>query len=124
VLLPAESFQSHCAGSPLTAIAFNMASPEPQSGRVSFHPTVVFDRPQTAWHRPKSSRMTTDTFRVFQSPDIPESVLVQAAQLFSDHYGICDTPAGRSGGKQGTVSFNILWTLANIVIVHQVPVLN
>jgi hypothetical protein len=49
--------------------------------------------------------MTTETFREFQSPDVPDAVLVQAAQLFSDHYGIWDTPAGRPGGKHGTVSF-------------------
>lgn len=54
-------------------------------------------------------RMTTEIFREFHSPDIPEAVLVQAAELFSDHYGIWNTPAGRPGGKPGTVFFTILW---------------
>ncbi|KAH6631281.1 hypothetical protein F5144DRAFT_547417 [Chaetomium tenue] len=52
--------------------------------------------------------MTTEIFRDFHSPDIPDTVLVQAAELFSNHYGIWNTPAGRPGGKPGTrVKLNV-----------------
>ena len=52
--------------------------------------------------------MTTETFREFHPPDIPDAVLIQAAQLFSEHYGIWDTSSGRAGGKHGIVDFTIL----------------
>ena len=80
---------------------YKMASPNKQSARVTFHPTVQFEpkpkRPRK--HRPK---MTTETFSEFQSEDITDAMLAEAAQLFSEHYGIWGTPPpGRQGGKSG-----------------------
>ncbi|KAK3346349.1 hypothetical protein B0T25DRAFT_592588 [Lasiosphaeria hispida] len=37
----------------------------------------------------------------FESEDITDEMLTKAAQLFSDHYGIWDTPDGRQGPKRG-----------------------
>ncbi|KAK3304966.1 uncharacterized protein B0T15DRAFT_399072 [Chaetomium strumarium] len=45
--------------------------------------------------------MTTEIFREFHSPDIPDTVLIEAAHLFSHHYGTWNTPSGRQGGKKG-----------------------
>ncbi len=80
-----------------------MAGPGLQSGRVRFDPTVQFDRPKTARHYRKSPKTTTETFREFESPNIPDTALVEAAHLFSNHYGIWNTPIDRKGGKQGTI---------------------
>lgn len=77
----------------------------------------------------------TEIFKEFHSPNIPETVLIDAAHLFSHHYGTWDTPTGRQGGKKGTISLTVLqtrssWRLprvfgriyrrfADTVIVHQ-----
>src|SRR6266566_1413083 len=86
-----------------------MASfPRPPT-RVTFHPDVQFERNEKPRRHPKlCSEMTTETFRKFQAEDVTDPMLVDAAQLFSEHYGIWGTtPPGHQGshGKPGIRSF-------------------
>ncbi|KAL2024559.1 hypothetical protein VTK56DRAFT_7602 [Thermocarpiscus australiensis] len=46
--------------------------------------------------------MKTEIFNEFESPDITDAMLDEAAQLFSEHYGIWNTPPGCQGGKPGS----------------------
>src|SRR5262245_58911561 len=44
--------------------------------------------------------MAETRFREFQAEDITDAMLADAAQLFSDHYGIWGTaPSGHHGGR-------------------------
>ncbi|KAK4136080.1 hypothetical protein BT67DRAFT_440229 [Trichocladium antarcticum] len=80
-----------------------MASPSKQSARVTFHPGTVQFEPKPKRSRKQYAKMTTEIFSEFQSEDITDAMLAEAAQLFSEHYGVWATPPpGRRGGKPGT----------------------
>ncbi|KAM7190662.1 acyl-CoA N-acyltransferase [Rhypophila sp. PSN 637] len=80
-----------------------MASPNTKPGRVTFHHDVQFERQTTPKDYSKEYRiMTTDIFEEFAAEAITDAMLVEAAALFSTHYGIWSTPPpGRRGGKPG-----------------------
>ncbi|KAK0655495.1 hypothetical protein B0T16DRAFT_315221 [Cercophora newfieldiana] len=81
-----------------------MASPPTQSGRVAFHPSVQFKGETTRRHHPTiAPESTTKIFREFESKDVTDDMLDDAARLFSEHYGIWDTPDGCRGGKRGII---------------------
>lgn len=76
--------------------------PDSPMRQVRFDAAVEFDRPKTARRRLSTApTMTTDVFKEFQAPDMPDTVLAGAAGLFSGHYGVWNTPDGRPGGKPG-----------------------
>ncbi len=79
-----------------------MASSPTRSGKVTFHHSVQFERKTTRRRRPTiAAEITTEIFQEFESKDVTDEMLAEAARLFSEHYGIWDTPDGRPGGKRG-----------------------
>jgi len=87
---------------PLPLVHKKMASSPTQSGRVTFHPSVQFERETSRRRRPTmAAEITAEIFKEFESKDVTDEMLAEAARLFSEHYGTWDTPDGRPGGKRG-----------------------
>lgn len=79
-----------------------MANPSKPSARVTFHPSTIQFEPKPKRPRKHYAKMTTEIFSEFQSEDTTDAMLAEAAQLFSEHYGVWATPPpGRQGGKPG-----------------------
>lgn len=73
------------------------------SKRVTFDATVQFER-TNGNHRPKramAAEITTEIFREFEAKDVTDAVLTEAALLFSENYGVWDTPDGHPGPPRG-----------------------
>lgn len=45
--------------------------------------------------------ITTEIFREFEAKDVTDAVLTEAALLFSENYGVWDTPDGHPGPPRG-----------------------
>jgi hypothetical protein len=76
-------------------------------GKVTFDSTVRFETKSSgkSRYRPAmAAEITTEVFQEFESKDITDAMLAEAAQLFSEHYGTWDTPDGGRGGKRGNFS--------------------
>lgn len=82
----------------LPPIDHKMGSPPTQPKKVTFGPGVQFER-TSAIHRPKraimTAEITTEIFREFEAKDATDEILTEAALLFSENYGVWDTPDGQ-----------------------------
>lgn len=91
----------------LPPIDHKMGSPPTQPKKVTFGPGVQFER-TSAIHRPKRAMMTaeitTEIFREFEAKDVTDEILTEAALLFSENYGVWDTPDGQPGPKRGILT--------------------
>ncbi|KAK0726473.1 hypothetical protein B0T21DRAFT_371651 [Apiosordaria backusii] len=80
-----------------------MASFPSRPSKVTFDPAVQFEKQTTRKHGPTmAAEITTEIFQEFESKDITDAMLTEAALLFSENYGIWGTPDGRQGPKRGT----------------------
>jgi hypothetical protein len=70
---------------------------------VTFDPAVQFERTGGNHRRKRAmtAEITTEIFREFEAKDVTDAVLTEAALLFSENYGVWDTPNGHPGPTRG-----------------------
>ncbi|KAK0740479.1 hypothetical protein B0T18DRAFT_209921 [Schizothecium vesticola] len=81
-----------------------MGSSPTRPKKVTFDPAVQFER-TSGNQRPKramTAEITTEIFREFEAKDVTDTVLTEAALLFSENHGVWDTPNGHPGPARGT----------------------
>lgn len=76
-----------------------MASSHTQTGRVPYHLSVEFQNKTIRRPRPiMAAKTTTEVYQEFESKDLTDEMLAEAAQLFSEHLwhvGHTRQPSGR-----------------------------
>lgn len=72
--------------------------------KVTFDATNVQFERAAGKHRPMramTAEITTEIFREFETKDVTDAMLTEAAPLFSENYGVWDTPDGSPGPPKG-----------------------